>query len=278
MGQLAIKSLPINSLDSYLAQVNQIPVLSAQQEHALAVSYQESGDLQAAQQLVISHLRYVVRIARGYQGYGLQLADLIQEGTLGLMKAVKRFDPGQGVRLASFAVHWIKSEIHDFVIRHWRIVKVATTKAQRKCFFNLRSQKKRLGWFTQEEVEAVAADLGVKPEEVLEMEQRLQAQDAAYDGFDSIDDDAQHAMPVLPAPTPNPMDEVCAQRDFSREALMQAIAKLDERSQQILQARWLAEPAVPLKALAEKFGISIERVRQVEKAAIGRLTEILKRD
>jgi alternative sigma factor RpoH len=198
---LAIPSLPTGSMDAYISAAFQLPMLSAEEEHDLAVRLRDRQDLDAARQLVTSHLRFVVRIARGYNGYGLPQHDLIQEGTVGLMKAVRRFDPDMGVRLVSFAVHWIKAEIHEYILRNWRIVKVATTKAQRKLFFNLRSAKKRLGWFSQEEIEAVAEDLGVKPETVLEMESRLSNYDLSFDGYDTDDDDARALHRPLTCPT-----------------------------------------------------------------------------
>lgn len=268
--------LPINSLDAYINYVNQIPLLSQKEEHDLAVSLQTQNDLDAARQLVLAHARYVVRIAKGYMGYGLSLNDLIQEGNVGLMKAVKRFDPDVGVRLVTFAVHWIKSEIHEFILRNWRIVKIATTKAQRKLFFNLRSMKKRLGWFTNEEINEVAKDLGVKPETVREMEMRLNNADASFDGHPDEDDDhAFNATPAgyledhrySPADTYEKSDHV----EQSNAALQHGLNQLDERSQEILSARWLNEKKATLQELADKYQISAERVRQLEKNAMNKL-------
>lgn len=270
-------SLPINSLDAYISYVNQIPLLSQEEEVELANRLQKDNDLAAAKQLVLSHARYVVRVAKGYLGYGLSLNDLIQEGNIGLMKAVRRFDPTMGVRLVTFAVHWIKSEIHEFIIRNWRIVKVATTKAQRKLFFNLRSAKKRLGWFTQEEVNAVADDLGVKPEEVREMEMRLNASDMAFDGHE--DDDEEHHT-FTPAGyledhrySPTEHFEKTNQHEQSGAQLHQALTTLDPRSQEILTARWLAddEQKATLQELADKYQVSAERIRQLEKSAMQKL-------
>lgn len=267
---LPMNTLPgvIDGLDRYLDKVHAVPVLTAEEEKALALRYRESGDLMAAQQLVLSHLRYVVRIARGYSGYGLALNDLIQEGTIGLMKAVKRFDPDVGVRLVSFAVHWIKSEIHEFVIRNWRIVKVATTKAQRKLFFNLRSlkeAKKRLGWFSAAEVEAVAKDLGVSTDDVMEMECRLNAHD---DAFDPLCEEEDPAVAVFSATSFEEPEETQEQNQLSL-----ALEKLDPRSLEIVSHRWLNESKTSLKELAEKYNVSIERVRQIEKAAIQKLRD-----
>ncbi len=273
--QLAIaNTLPTGSIDAYISAAYQLPMLSAEEEHSLAVKLQENGDLEAARALVMSHLRFVIRIARGYSGYGLALPDLIQEGTVGLMKAVRRFDPEHGVRLVSFAVHWIKAEIHEYVLRNWRIVKVATTKAQRKLFFNLRSSKKRLGWFSQEEVEGVAKDLGVKPETVLEMEGRLNNYDLAYDGIDQGDDDPAPAPAAYLADTrmePSRQLEAEDSEESNRNELYLALEGLDERSQEILHARWLSEKKVTLHELADKYGVSAERIRQIEKAAMGKL-------
>ncbi len=274
-------NVPVGSLDAYIYRVNQIPMLSAEEEYKFAQRFQDEGDLEGARQLVLAHLRYVVRVARGYLGYGLALNDLIQEGNVGLMKAVKRFDPKMGVRLVSFAVHWIKAEIHEFVLHNWRIVKIATTKAQRKLFFNMRHMKKRLGWFTHEEVDAVANDLGVSREDVLVMEQRLNAMDASYD-FASDDDD-EHSYKSAPAgylhdvngdPAHIVEQESCGTQN--REKLHLALARLDERSQDILQQRWLLDDkAVTLHTLAEKYGVSTERVRQLEKNAMKKLREYM---
>lgn len=271
---LTTMNLPIGSINNYVTQVNQIPMLSKEEEMEYARSFQEEGNVEAARKMVLAHLRYVVRVARGYDGYGLPLADLIQEGNLGLMKAVKRFNPSVGVRLVSFAVHWIKAEIHEYVIKNWRIVKVATTKAQRKLFFNLRTMKKRLGWFTDEEVSDVAKDLGVPREEVLRMEQRLNAMDAPYDGPDSDDDMAylapSHTLSDSEA-DPAQLIEATNSASSANVQLVQALHSLDERSQDILQRRWLNEPKSTLHELADEYGVSAERIRQLEKAAMAKL-------
>jgi RNA polymerase sigma-32 factor len=271
-------NLPTGSIDAYISAAYQLPMLSAEEEHSLAVRLRDQNDLEAARTLVFSHLRFVVRIARGYSGYGLALPDLIQEGTVGLMKAVRRFDPGMGVRLASFAVHWIKAEMHEFILRNWRIVKVATTKAQRKLFFNLRSAKKRLGWFSQEEVEGVARDLGVKPETVLEMESRLNGQDLAFDGRESDDDE----RPIAPATylpdmrmEPSHQLERTDTEENEREQLYAALEGLDERSQAILKERWLSEQKATLHELADRYGVSAERIRQIEKNAMNKIKATL---
>lgn len=279
--QLSTMNVPVGSLDAYIYRVNQIPMLSAEEEQDLARRFREDGDLEGARQLVLAHLRYVVRVARGYLGYGLSLNDLIQEGNVGLMKAVKRFDPSMGVRLVSFAVHWIKAEIHEFVLHNWRIVKIATTKAQRKLFFNMRQMKKRLGWLSREEVDAVANDLGVSREEVLVMEQRLNAMDAPYDGASSEDDEQSYK--AVPAgylhdvnSDPAHIFEQESRGSQNREKLHFALARLDERSQDILQQRWLLDDkAVTLHTLAEKYGVSAERVRQLEKNAMKKLREYM---
>jgi RNA polymerase sigma-32 factor len=274
--ELALASLPTGSIDAYISAAYQIPMLSAEEERDLAKRLQLHNDLEAARTLVLSHLRFVVRIARGYSGYGLPLPDLIQEGSIGLMKAVRRFDPEVGVRLVSFAVHWIRAEMHEFILRNWRIVKVATTKAQRKLFFNLRSSKKRLGWFSKEEVEEVAEVLGVKAETVLEMEARLANHDMAYDPPEQ--DDSDHAAIAAPAnflqdPRMDPATQL--EREDSandeRQRLYAALADLDERSRIILQARWLGEKKSTLHELAEQFGVSAERIRQLEKNAMNKL-------
>lgn len=273
-------NVPVGSLDAYIYRVNQIPMLSAEAEYEFAQRFQDEGDLEGARQLVLAHLRYVVRVARGYLGYGLALNDLIQEGNVGLMKAVKRFDPKMGVRLVSFAVHWIKAEIHEFVLHNWRIVKIATTKAQRKLFFNMRQMKKRLGWFSHEEVDAVANDLGVSREEVLVMEQRLNAMDASYDFANDDDEQSSRTAPagylhdVNSDPAYIVEQESCGTQ--SREKLHLAFTRLDERSQDILQQRWLLDDkAVTLHTLAEKYGVSAERVRQLEKNAMKKLREYM---
>jgi RNA polymerase sigma-32 factor len=274
--ELALASLPTGSIDAYISAAYQIPMLSAEEERDLAKRLQLHNDLEAARTLVLSHLRFVVRIARGYSGYGLPLPDLIQEGSIGLMKAVRRFDPEVGVRLVSFAVHWIRAEMHEFILRNWRIVKVATTKAQRKLFFNLRSSKKRLGWFSKEEVQDVAEVLGVKPETVLEMEARLANHDMAYDAPDQEDGD--HATFAAPANflqdlrmDPASQLEREDSANDERQRLYAALAELDERSRIILQARWLGEKKSTLHELAEQFGVSAERIRQLEKNAMNKL-------
>src|SRR5579872_4354224 len=277
--QLAAMNLPVGSLDSYIHRVNQIPMLTLEEEIAYAERFHSEGDLDAARCLVLAHLRYVVRVARGYLGYGLPLNDLIQEGNIGLMKAVKRFNPQVGVRLVTFAMHWIKAEIHEFVLRNWRIVKVATTKAQRKLFFNLRNMKKHLGWLTQEEVAEMAKDLRVKPETVREMEMRLSTTDAAFDGHQDDDEDQAHFTPAayLEDHRFNPAEQLESSdwAQQSQTALQEALAQLDERSQEILQTRWLAEEKSTLQELADKYQVSAERIRQLEKNAMLKLRACL---
>ncbi|KTC95014.1 RNA polymerase sigma factor RpoH [Legionella feeleii] len=277
--QLASLNLPIGSLDAYIHRVNQIPMLSAEEEYECAERLHTEGDLESARRLVLAHLRYVVRVARGYLGYGLPLNDLIQEGNVGLMKAVKRFDPKMGVRLVSFAVHWIKAEIHEFVLRNWRIVKIATTKAQRKLFFNLRQMKTRLGWFNSEEVDAVANDLGVSREDVLVMEQRLNAMDASYDAPLCDDEDDAFKAPAHYLHDANSDPAHLIEKEVSgeqgREQLFVALERLDERSQDILQQRWLADNKATLHDLADKYGVSAERVRQLEKNAMKKLRQYM---
>ena len=277
--QLAAMNLPVGSLDSYIHRVNQIPMLTLEEEVSCAERFHAEGDIEAARRLVLAHLRYVVRVARGYLGYGLPLNDLIQEGNVGLMKAVKRFDPKMGVRLVSFAVHWIKAEIHEFVLRNWRIVKIATTKAQRKLFFNLRQMKNRLGWFSNEEVDAVAKDLGVSREDVLVMEQRLNVMDSPYDAPDADDNDDAYKAPERYLFNVNDDPALMLEKedtgDQGREKLMFAMEQLDERSQDILQQRWLAEEKLTLHDLAEKYGVSAERVRQLEKNAMKKIRQYM---
>jgi RNA polymerase sigma-32 factor len=279
--QLASLTLPIGSVDAYIHHVNQIAMLSAEEEYQCAERFQAEGDIESARRLVLAHLRYVVRVARGYLGYGLPLNDLIQEGNLGLMKAVKRFDPKMGVRLVSFAVHWIKAEIHEFVLRNWRIVKVATTKAQRKLFFNLRQMKTRLGWFSNDEVDAVANDLGVSRAEVLVMEQRLNAMDTSFDAFCSDDDDESFKAPAHYLYDANNDPALLVEKERSgelgREYLHCALERLDERSQDILRQRWLtdSEDKATLHDLADKYGVSAERVRQLEKNAMKKLRQYI---
>jgi len=271
--------LPISTanLDSYIASAYQVPVLDAKQEHALALRLHENNDLDAARTLILHHLRFVVQVARGYNGYGLPLADLIQEGNIGLMKAVKKFDPHKGVRLVSFAVHWIRAEIHEYVLRNWRIVKIATTKAQRKLFFNLRSSKKRLAWLNQEEVENVAKELGVKPTEVLEMEKRLSSPDLGFDLPEHEDNDETGANYSPAGYLTNDNDtpaEQLEQKDWRAHQAQQlqiALQDLDERSREIIAKRWLAEEKTTLQELAKEYNISAERVRQLENNAIKKL-------
>ena len=268
-------SLPLGNLDSYLQAIRDVPVLSDEQEHSLAVRLRDDNDLDAARQLIFAHLRFVAHIARGYKGYGLPIGDLIQEGNVGLMKAVKRFDPEVGVRLISFAVHWIRAEIHEYVLRNWRIVKVATTKAQRKLFFRLRSSKQRLGWFSQKEVETVAAELGVPATTVLEMEQRLSSRDASFDTpLDQDDEQPSHAPAAyLTDQQPDPATQV--EEDnweaHQNQQLSTAMAKLDDRSRDILAQRWLGEEKATLHQLADRYGVSAERIRQIEANAMKKL-------
>jgi RNA polymerase sigma-32 factor len=266
--------MPTGTIESYISGAYQIPVLTPDEEKSLAIQLRDHGDLAAARRLVTSHLRFVIRIARGYLGYGLPLPDLIQEGTVGLIKAVRRFEPDMGVRLVSFAVHWIRAEIHEYILRNWRIVKVATTKAQRKLFFNLRSSKKRLGWFTRQEVEDVAADLGVKPETVLQMESRLSNQDLSFDGLEDDDDDSPTAPSTYLPDTrmePAKLLELEDTDRNQRERLYAALQGLDERSKTILHERWLSEKKQTLHELAEQFGVSAERIRQIEKNAMKKM-------
>ena len=274
--ELAIRNtLPTGSMEAYVGAAFQLPMLSEQEEHDLAVRLRDHQDLEDARQLVLSHLRFVVRIARQYSGYGLPQPDLVQEGTVGLMKAVRRFDPDMGVRLVSFAVHWVKAEIHEYILRNWRIVKIATTKAQRKLFFNLRSSKKRLGWFSQEEVYQVAEDLGVKPETVLEMEARLANHDTAFDGSDTEEDEGPHLAPAayLPDMRMDPATQVEAMdaEQHDQEQLLEALEQLDDRSRDIVQQRWLNDSKATLHELADQYGVSAERIRQIEKNAFKKL-------
>jgi RNA polymerase sigma-32 factor len=265
------------SIESYVQSAYSIPMLSAEKEHELATRLYEQDDLNAAQELIMSHLRFVIHVAKGYSGYGLPQADLIQEGNVGLMKAVKRFNPAVGVRLVSFAVHWIKAEIHEYVLRNWRIVKVATTKAQRKLFFNLRKNKKRLGWFSDAEVTNVAETLGVSTKDVLEMESRLSNQDQAFE-LSSDDDDNASASSFSPALYLEDHHSDLATsvedenwEDHAHKHLSAALVNLDERSQDIIQTRWLADNKATLQELADKYEISAERVRQLEKNALNKL-------
>jgi RNA polymerase sigma-32 factor len=269
---------PVGSLDSYIDRVSQIPVLSKEDESAFAVRFRSEADLDAARQLVLSHLRFVVHIARGYLGYGLPMGDLVQEGNVGLMKAVKRFDPGVGVRLVSFAVHWIRAEIHEYVLRNWRLVKVATTKSQRKLFFNLRKMKKNLAWLSEAETAAVARDLGVDVADVREMEQRLSARDMSFDPTPESDEEETYSPAMyLPASNADPAIEVENEEweEDSTERLELALEKLDERSRSILKRRWMTEDKATLHELADEYGISAERVRQVESNAISKLRGLM---
>jgi RNA polymerase sigma-32 factor len=267
---------PLGSLDHYVQAVSAMPMLSAEEERNLARRLRDDNDLEAARTLVLAHLRFVVHIARGYAGYGLQLGDLIQEGNVGLMKAVRRFDPDVGVRLVSFAVHWIRAEIHEFVLKNWRLVKVATTKAQRKLFFNLRKAKKHLGWLSKEETEAVARDLGVSAREVNEMEQRLSGQDLSFDPAPSEEDDFT-PQAYLPSADGDPA-EAAEQADWessSHARLDAALEQLDPRSREILKRRWLTDSKATLHQLADEYHVSAERVRQIESSAIGKLKALM---
>ncbi|MGH8114599.1 MAG: RNA polymerase sigma factor RpoH [Rhodanobacteraceae bacterium] len=275
---LVANNLPIpsvvGSLDAYIGAVHRIPVLEASEERELAQRYHEDEDLDAARKLVMSHLRFVVHVARGYSGYGLQLADLIQEGNIGLMKAVKRFDPDRGVRLVSFAVHWIRAEMHEFILKNWRIVKVATTKAQRKLFFNLRKSKKRLGWMNMDEVRAVAKDLGVPETTVLEMESRLSGRDVGFDPPAEGNDDLPPApVAYLEDHGADPYLQVADadQEEHQLDTLQGALAKLDDRTQDIIRRRWLAEDKATLQDLADDYGVSAERIRQLEANAMKKM-------
>lgn len=265
---------PGSNLQAYVHSVNSIPLLTPEQERELGERLYYEQDVEAARQLVLAHLRFVVHIARSYAGYGLSQADLIQEGNVGLMKAVKRFNPEKGVRLVSFAVHWIKAEIHEFVLRNWRIVKVATTKAQRKLFFNLRSQKKSLNWLSQDEAQAVADSLGVEVREVHEMESRLTGQDMTFDPLESDDEDASFS-PAQYLEDHSYDPALCYEQahttDHESSSLYEALEALDERSRDILQQRWLNEEKATLHELADKYGVSAERIRQLEKSAMQKL-------
>lgn len=272
---------PIGSLEAYISMVNRVPMLSLEEEQAYSLAFHEHADVEAARKLVLAHLRFVVKIARGYDGYGLQQADLIQEGNIGLMKAVKRFDPRMGVRLVSFAVHWIKAEMHEFILRNWRIVKVATTKAQRKLFFNLRKAKKRLQWLSAAESLELARDLNVPVEDVKEMEMRLHAEDAdIHYQMDSDSDTVKSpfSQHYLAAADSDPADQFESKESQTQalQHLQQALTQLDSRSQTIIQQRWLNGQKSTLEELAQRFGISCERVRQLEKAALQKLSNWLK--
>ena len=269
---------PLGSIGAYINIVNEVPVLSKEEEQELALRYQQDNDLDAAQQLILSQLRFVVYIARSYSGYGLPISDLIQEGNMGLMKAVKRFDPERGVRLVTYAVHWIRAEIHEFIFKNWKLVKIATTKAQRKLFFNLRKAKKNLGWLTKQETESIAKDLGVKPKEVTLMQQRFASKDLAFDlGKKASEEDYIAPAGYLPSPNADPAEMVEESNWLTEntERLSAAMNSLDERSKNILTSRWLNEKKITLKDLSNQYNISIERVRQIEESAISQLRETL---
>ena len=282
MNDLAIKNEiqllgPVGSLEAYISIVNQAPTLTKEEERELAVRFKEHNDLNAAKQLVLSQLRFVVHIARTYNGYGLPLADIIQEGNVGLMKAVKKFDPEKGVRLVTYAVHWIRAEIHEFVFDNWKIVKVATTKAQRKLFFKLRSNKKKIGWLTNNEKTLIAEDLGVRTKDIETMEERLSSKDMVFDRPEK--EDNINASPAGFLPSPNSDPSVIAEEDNwlenNLELLAEALEKIDARSREILQSRWLNEEKTTLKDLAKQFDVSLERIRQIEEQAILDLREQL---
>lgn len=268
----------VGSLESYIQAVKSLPILSAEVEDRLARRFRDHNDLEAARDLVLSHLRVVVSIARGYMGYGLPQADLIQEGNIGLMKAVKRFDPDRGVRLVSFAVHWIKAEIHEYILRNWRMVKIATTKAQRKLFFNLRSLKQGLGYLNQDEIKDMAEQLKVKPEEVREMEMRFAGQDIALEADDSDDDNSYNPIAYLADPGAQPAELLEAEETERRreQGLVTALASLDARSRRIVEARWLPEgEGATLHELAAEYGVSAERIRQIEQKALQKMRTVI---
>jgi len=272
---LSSQQLPSKSIDGYMQYANSIPMLSREEEYQLAKDWSEKGNLEAAQRLVLSHLRYVIRVAKGYMGYGLNLADLVQEGSIGLMKAVKRFDPSREVRLVTFAMHWIKAEMHEFIIKNWRIVKVATTKSQRKLFFKLRSKKKDMHWLTNEEISVISKDLGVKEKDVVQMEARMAYGDTPFDlpNDDAVDSDKASFSPVeyLEDKSQNPalMLEHNNTKDVMHSGLQVALSKLDPRSSYILQQRWLNdEKKSTLEDLAQHFNVSKERIRQIESKAM----------
>lgn len=273
------QSLPVGSLSSYIHWVNQIPMLTAEEEADLANKLIKNNDLDAARKLVLSHLRLVVRIARGYDGYGLQQADLVQEGNIGLMKAVKRFNPGVGVRLVSFAVHWIRAEIHEFVLKNWRIVKIATTKAQRKLFFNLRKLAKNRAWLSNSEVETVAAELSVSAKDVRQMEERLSNYDETFEGLDSDEDSTGYRAPEHYLEdfhySPARLLEKHNWEDQRHDSLHHALEQLDERSRSILTQRWLNEKKATLHELAAQYNVSAERIRQLEKNAMFKVRETI---
>ncbi|MFW0094917.1 MAG: RNA polymerase sigma factor RpoH [Coxiella endosymbiont of Haemaphysalis qinghaiensis] len=279
--QVEERSLAIGSLSSYISWVNHIPILNAEEEHKLATEFRQNNDLEAARKLVLSHLRFVVRIARGYSGYGLPQADLIQEGSIGLMKAVKRFNPKVGVRLVSFAVHWIRAEIHEFILKNWRIVKIATTKAQRKLFFNLRKHAKKRVWFSDQEVTSLAEELNVHAKDVRQMEERLNSHDEAFDGIDD-ENDSRNVGWSAPAhyledKRYNPAIQL-ERTDWSEDQeqrLHEVLQILDERSRDILHQRWLNEEKLTLNELAKKYAVSAERIRQIEKNAMQKIREVI---
>lgn len=269
---------PNINIDQYIAKVRQIPALDAEEEQRLALALQKNNDIQAAQTLIVHHLKFVVYIARGFTGYGLPLGDLIQEGNVGLMKAVKRFEPQRGVRLVSFAVHWIKSEIHEYVIRNWRMVKIATTKAQRKLFFNLRSMKKNIGWLNEEEAQAIAAELSVSTKDVYEMESRIHGQDIAFDLNDNEEAENDVFSPAMwltdDSVDPAESAEQIEYEDLMQSKLSKGLQTLDPRSRAIVQARWLNEDnKTTLQALADEYKVSAERIRQIEQQAMLQLRE-----
>ena len=272
--------VPLGDLDQYLAAVSRFEVLDAEEEQGLARALRERQDLDAARRLILHNLRFVVHVARGYSGYGLPLGDLIQEGNVGLMKAVRRFDPEQGVRLVSFAVHWIRAEIQEFILRNWRIVKVATTKAQRKLFFNLRQAKKSLGWLSPDEVTAVARDLGVSESDVLEMESRLAGRDMSFDPDPTEDEDRAYLVPAeqLAAKPEYDPAQVAEDADWDRhyqDRLQRSLSSLDARTRDILVRRYMIEPKATLHELADEYGVSAERIRQIENRAFKALRESL---
>ena len=270
----------IGSLEAYVSAVHRVPMLTQEEEQNLAKRFVGDNDLDAAKSLVLSHLRFVVHVARGYSGYGLQIGDLIQEGNIGLMKAVKRFDPTQGVRLVSFAVHWIRAEMHEFILRNWRIVKVATTKAQRKLFFNLRKSKKRLGWMNQEEVNTIAKELGVPAATVMEMEARLNGRDVAFDAPTDADDDekpAPAAFLIDHSADPYGTVEAQSEEESSLDTLHRGLVRLDDRSRDIISRRWLRDgEKATLQELADEYGVSAERIRQIEVKAMQKMKAALK--
>lgn len=271
---------PVGSLDAYIDAVTRVPVISREDEVQLARNFREKNDLEAARQLVLAHLRFVVHIARGYHGYGLPMGDLVQEGNIGLMKAVKRFDPAVGVRLVSFAVHWIRAEIHEYVLKNWRLVKIATTKAQRKLFFNLRKSKKNLGWLSPEETQTVARELGVTTAEVSQMEQRLSARDVAFDPIPDSEDDDGSFSPAAYLPAADADPAIAVERDEWEDnattRLRAALATLDERSRAIMQRRWLSEDnKATLHELAAEYSVSAERIRQIETSALKKLKALM---